>query len=76
MIASCINNAEDRKAIAKVNNKILYEEDIKAILPEQLTKDDSLMFVNSYINKWARQQLLLQKAKINLNEEEEESIDK
>ena len=75
IIASCVNNADDSNAIAKVNNKILYEEDIKAILPEQLTKDDSLMFVNSYINKWARQQLLLQKAKINLNEEEE-SIDK
>jgi len=74
-IASCINNADERKAIAKVNNKMLFEDDIKAILPEQLTKDDSLMFVNSYINKWARQQLLLQKAKINLDKEEE-SIDK
>ena len=75
IIASCINNADERKAIAKVNNKILFEDDIKAILPEQLTKDDSLMFVNSYINKWARQQLLLQKAKINLDKEEQ-SIDK
>ena len=75
IIASCINNADERKVIAKVYNNMLYEDDIKAILPEQLTKDDSLMFVNSYINKWARQQLLLQKARINLNKEEE-SIDK
>ena len=75
ILASCINNTEERKAIAKVNNKILFEDDVKAILPEQLTKNDSLMFVNSFINKWARQQLLLQKAKINLDKEEE-SIDK
>ena len=75
IIASCINNGDERKPVAKVNNKILFEDDIKAILPEQLTNDDSLMFVNSYINKWARQQLLLQKAKINLDKEEE-SIDK
>lgn len=75
IIASCINNEDERKAIAKVNNKKLFEDDIKAILPEQLTKDDSLMFVNNFINKWARQQLLLQKAKINLDKEEE-SIDK
>jgi len=75
IITSCINNTDERKAIAKVNNKMLYEDDIKAILPEQLTKDDSLMFVNSFINKWAKQQLLLQKAKINLDKEEE-SIDK
>ena len=75
IIASCINNADDKKAIAKVYDKILYEEDIKVIIPEQLTKDDSLMFVNSYINKWASQQLLLQKAKINLDTEKE-SIEK
>lgn len=75
IITSCINNTDERKAIAKVNNKMLYEDDIKAILPEQLTKDDSLMFVNNFINKWAKQQLLLQKAKINLDKEEE-SIDK
>ena len=75
IIASCINNTDERKAIAKVNNKMLYEDDVKAILPEQLTKNDSLMFVSNFINKWARQQLLLQKAKINLDKEEE-SIDK
>lgn len=75
ILASCINNTDERKAIAKVNNKILYEDDVKAILPEQLTKNDSLMFVSNFINKWARQQLLLQKAKINLDKEEE-SIDK
>ena len=75
IIASCINNGDERKPVAKVNNKILFEDDIKAILPEQLTKNDSLMFVRNFINKWAKQQLLLQKAKINLDKEEE-SIDK
>lgn len=75
IIASCINSTDERKAIAKVNNKILLIDDIEAILPEQLSKDDSVIFVNSFINKWARQQLLLQKAKINLDKEEE-SIDK
>jgi hypothetical protein len=75
ILTSCINNTDERKAIAKVNNKILFEDDFKAILPEQLTKNDSLMFVSNFINKWAKEQLLLQKAKINLDKEEE-SIDK
>jgi len=75
IVASCVHRVEDKKAIAKVYDKILYEDDIKSILPEQLTKEDSLLFVNSYINKWAKEQLLLQKAKINLNQEKG-SIDK
>jgi len=75
MVASCVHRVEDKKAIAKVYDRILYEDDIKDILPEQLTKEDSALFVNSYINKWAKEQLLLQKAKINLNQEKG-SVDK
>jgi len=69
--ASCVKNADDKIPVARVYDKILYNEDVKAILPKQYSTDDSLLFVNSYINKWARDQLLLQKAKINLNNEEE-----
>ena len=75
IISSCGNDANDKNPVAKVYNNVLFEEDITAVLPEQLTKEDSILFVNSFINKWAREQLLLQKAKINLNKEEE-SIDK
>lgn len=74
IISSCGNGTENKTPIAKVNNNVLYQEDIKSILPEKLAKEDSLLFVNNYINKWAIQKLLLQKAKINL-QEDEKSID-
>ena len=76
IITSCVTDENDKTPIAKVYGNILYKEDIKAILPEKITKEDSLLFVSSYINKWAKEQLLLKKAKINLNKEEEESINK
>jgi len=76
IMTSCVTNENDKTPIAKVYNDLLYKEDVKALLPEEITKEDSLLFVSSYINKWAREQLLLKKAKINLAKEEEESIDK
>jgi hypothetical protein len=57
---------DDRKVIAKVYDSFLYEEDIKSILPEQYTKNDSILLVSGYINNWAKHELLLKKALINL----------
>ena len=68
---SCINHQDDKTPIAKVYDKVLFLDDVKEIMPGQLSKEDSVLFVNSYINKWAKEQLLLQKAKINLQEENE-----
>ena len=69
---SCVNNQKDKTPIAKVHDTFLYKEDIEAILPEKLAKDDSLLFVSSFINKWAKEQLLLNKAKINLDTQKED----
>ena len=71
IIASCVDHENDRIPIAKVHDSFLYREDVEAIIPEKIDKEDSLLFVSSYIDKWARQQLLLKKAKINLDKEEE-----
>ncbi|MBT8385382.1 MAG: peptidyl-prolyl cis-trans isomerase, partial [Bacteroidia bacterium] len=68
---SCINHQDDKVPIAKVYDNVLFLDDVKEMMPEQLTKEDSILFVTSYINKWAKEQLLLQKAKINLQEENE-----
>jgi len=71
LIASCVNDGNGKTPIAKVHDSFLYKEDLKDIIPEKLTKEDSLLFISGYIDKWAKQQLLLKKAKINLDKEEE-----
>jgi len=71
VLFSCVNNEKTKTPIAKVHDKFLYKEDIEPLLPDKISKEDSLLFVSSFINKWAKEQLLLQKAKINLDKEEE-----
>jgi len=62
--------AEDsKKPIARVNDSYLYEEDIEKLISENTSAEDSTLIVNNYINRWATQQLLIDKAKLNLSEE-------
>lgn len=67
-----MKQSDDRKAAARVFDIVLYEEDMLKILPKGLNPEDSALFVKTYINRWAQEQLMLQKAKINLREDEVE----
>src|SRR5690625_1058680 len=67
LVWSCGFNKEQNKTpIASVSEKYLYYEDIKDILPKSSDKIDSTAIVNTYINRWALEQLLLSQAKLNL----------
>ena len=57
-----INNGIQRKAIARVTNTLLYEDELKGIVPEKTTKDDSAARINAYVNSWVRKQLVMQEA--------------
>jgi len=63
---------KNHKILAKVYNDILYLKDIKSIIPPNIAKQDSLVFLNNYVNNWARQKLLLNTAELNLNENQTE----
>ncbi len=57
-----LSNGSKRKAIARVTNTLLYEDELKGIVPEKTTKDDSAARINAYVNSWVRKQLLMQEA--------------
>ena len=59
----------EKKIIARVGDNYLYEEDIAPLIDQGLTKTDSAIIVNNFINTWAKKQLLVEKAKINLDED-------
>ena len=63
------NNSE---AVARVNNTYLYKSDLKNIFTQDITGQDSILLVKNYINNWVKQQLLLSKAQINLENKNEE----
>jgi len=70
IFSSCdfFKNTENENPIARVNNVYLYEDDIKNLISEGITKEDSIVRVNNFINQWATQQLLIDGAQINLSE--------
>ncbi len=54
----------------------LYEDDFLKALPKDISKEDSLSFANQYIQNWATQQLLKEKATLNLTETAQQNFDK
>src|ERR1043166_9809662 len=56
------SNTSNRKAIARVTNTVLFEDELKGIVPEKTTKDDSAARINAYVDSWVRKQLLMQEA--------------
>ncbi len=67
---------DDRQPIARVNDAYLYKEDVADLVPEGASKQDSLVIVNAYINRWARQLLLMDGALLNLSEKKQEDFSK
>ncbi|GAL61221.1 hypothetical protein [Algibacter lectus] len=62
--------------IARVNNSYLYKEDVSELVSEAVTKEDSAVLVQNYINNWATKQLFLDGALLNLSEEKQAGFDK
>ncbi len=71
-IVSCQNfkNQAKEEVVARVNKVYLYKSDIEKLVPKNTSRGDSINIVNNYINTWATRQLFIDKAKLNLTEEE------
>ena len=55
------------EAVARVNETYLYKSDLeKVITTTGISQQDSILITNNYINNWVKQQLLLSKAQLNL----------
>ncbi|MBN2892724.1 MAG: hypothetical protein JXL97_12725 [Bacteroidales bacterium] len=70
-------NEADNKSdpVVKVFNSYLYADDISKIVPPNSNPEDSMNIVQSYINNWIQDQLMLNKAEEYLKEQKAD-IDK
>lgn len=77
-LVSCdlFKQEDPRVPVARVNNSFLYEDDVRELISETTSEEDSTLIVNNYINRWATQQLLIDQAKINLSEQKQEAYNK
>jgi len=78
LFTSCdfFKKSENLEPIARVNENYLYKEDVKGIVPKGASKADSTLLVNAYINRWAKQLLLMDGALVNLSENKQSEFSK
>src|ERR1044071_35404 len=63
-----------RKAVARVNDVYLYQDELAGIVSDRVSKEDSATRVQTYVDSWIRKQLLISQAMktIDINEAEVE----
>ncbi len=68
-LASCNYLTPEAKpqAIARVDDSYLYKNEIQDLIPAGTSKEDSIMIVKNFIDRWASQKLLIKAAEINLS---------
>lgn len=60
----------EENAVARVKNKILFDTELKEVIPFDASTEDSLLIANNYIQKWIKENLILEKAELNLKSEQ------
>lgn len=66
------DNGEQSTIIASVYDNKLYDHDIKGIVPENISTQDSANIISRYINNWIRKQLLIHEAASRIDFDEAE----
>lgn len=73
LFSSCnfFNKVEvEDDAVARVKSVFLYKSSISDIVPKDVSKEDSLLIANNYIQNWIKEQLVLEKAELNLKDDQ------
>src|SRR5512133_213003 len=68
LLTGCKSNQKQSKRIpvAEVGKIVLYYDEMPKLIQKGVNDSDSAALFQNYINKWAKRQLLLQKAEDNL----------
>ena len=76
LLFSCDNyfNNTSNVDLARVNDDYLSQSDVKDVLDTSSNSNDSTIIINNYINNWATNKLLINRALINLPEENQNNI--
>jgi uncharacterized protein YdaT len=72
---SGFKGSDKKKPVAKVGDRYLYSSEFNGLIKPGYQKNDSIAMIGSLIEKWIRKQLILQRAELNLTEDEK-NVDK
>jgi len=73
VLTSCQNfykKASGDLVVATAYGKNLYQSDLKVVMYDGISKNDSIVNARSYIDTWVRRQLLIHQAEANLSKEQ------
>ncbi|MDA9628230.1 hypothetical protein N9S47_00150 [Flavobacteriaceae bacterium] len=65
---------DNQDVLARVGTQYLYKENLNQIIGSFDSESDSIIKARNFIDIWARNQILLQKAKVNLSKQEIENL--
>ena len=60
---------KEKKHLVSIYDNDLYFEDVESSFQNNISAEDSLQLLNTLVEKWVKKQILIQKAKINLEDE-------
>lgn len=71
-LVSCHNvkNGNNDRVLATVYDKVLYQSDLKNVLYEGISLNDSIVQTKAFIDNWIRRQLLIHQAENNIDKTE------
>lgn len=70
---SCDSNKDKgNERLARVGDEYLYLSDLKDVFPKDATEKDSASITTTFINNWIHSKLLLKKAELNIENQQEE----
>ncbi len=74
LFTGCKNNTEDPldAPLVKVGDKVLTKHELYDIIPDKISKSDSIIFAQDFMDRWIRSELMLRKAELNLSPEEKD----
>ena len=73
LFTGCNSTIKNEKTpLAQVGYNILYKEDAQKVLPKYITESDSAMWMNDFINRWIRKELVVLAAEENLSPEQKD----
>ncbi|MDR2814215.1 MAG: hypothetical protein LBB79_06125 [Prevotellaceae bacterium] len=64
--------SRQQKPLAVAGSKELHLENVKGIFPQNITEEDSLTLLRSYVDAWVKKELLLRLAEENLNSKQKD----
>lgn len=74
LATGCRRHGDDSPVVARVYNHELHSSDLVGIVPQGVSGDDSAAIIESYIDQWVRQTVVLAKAEKNVKDNFERQL--